>query len=53
MRSPEISPELKEPKPTEVNWFFSEYSDENVLEVSKKLLETVKKFVEEAKNQFN
>jgi hypothetical protein len=32
---------------------FSEYPDENVLEACRKILQTVKRFVEEAKSRFN
>ena len=49
--SSEIPPEPTEPKPAEINWFFSECPDENVLEVSKKLLGIVKEFVEDAKSR--
>jgi hypothetical protein len=48
-----IPPAPEEPKPPEVEWCFSEYPDENVLEVSRKILQTVKRFVEEAKSRFN
>lgn len=51
-KSPEIPPKPIEPKPAEINWFFSEYPNENVFEVSKKLLDVVKGFVEEAKSRF-
>jgi len=53
VKSPGISAEPEEPKPAEINWFFSDYSDENVLEVSKKLLQMIKRFIEEAKSRFN
>lgn len=53
LKSPETPPEPREPKSAEINWFFSEYRNENVLEISKKLLQMVKEFVEEAKSRFS
>jgi len=53
VKSLEIPPALEEPKPSEIEWCFSEYPDENVLEACKKILQTVKRFVEEAKSRFN
>ncbi|MEM1963269.1 MAG: hypothetical protein QXN23_06590 [Candidatus Caldarchaeum sp.] len=54
-KSPETPPKPREVKPTEIeiNLFFSEYPEENVLEVCRMLLEMIEKFVEEAKNRFN
>jgi len=55
VKSPETpqEPEKPKPKPPEVEWYFIEYPNENVLEVSKKLFQMIKGFVEEAKNRFN
>lgn len=53
VKSPETSQKPPEPKPAEINWFFSEHPDENILEACKKLLEMIKGFIEEAKSRFN
>ena len=53
LKSPQIPPEPIEQKPAEIGWFFSDYPNENVLEVSRKLLQIVKEFIEEAKSRFN
>lgn len=53
MKIPEIPLEPIEPKPPEMKWFFEEYPDEDVLEISKKFLQMVKRFIEKAKSQFN
>jgi len=53
VKSPEIPQKPLEPKPAEINWFFSEHLDENVLEACKKLLEMMKGLIEEAKCRFN
>ena len=53
VKSPETPEKPPEPKPAEINWFFSEYPNEDVLEACKKLLEMMKEFIQEAKNKFN
>ena len=51
--STETPLKFKESKPPEVSWHFKEYSDEDVLEISNEMFNMVKKFIEEARAQFN
>jgi len=48
-----IPPRSVEPEPPKVDWYFNDFPEENVLEVSRKLYQIVKEFIEEAKAQFN
>lgn len=51
-KSSSIRPKDKEPQPPKVEWSFTDYPNDNALDVSKKLLDEVHKMLEEAKTQF-
>ena len=42
-----------EPKPAEIDWYFEEYPDKNILKVCREFLENIRQIVEEAKTNFN
>jgi len=42
-----------EPKPAEIDWYFEEYPDKNILNVCREFLENIRQMVEEAKTNFN
>ena len=50
--SPEEPSRTPEPKPAEIDWYYEEYPNENIIEVCGKLLEIVRGIVEEAKSKF-
>lgn len=45
-------PEVDKPEPPKVDWSFTDYPDDNALDVSKKLLDAVQKMLLEARKQF-
>ena len=51
-QSPEEPSRTPEPKPAEIDWYYEEYPNENIIEVCGKLLEIVRGIVEEAKSKF-
>jgi len=42
-----------ETKPTEIDWYFEEYPDKNILTICQGFLEKIRQFVEEARMNFN
>jgi hypothetical protein len=49
----EMPPRSRKPEPQKIDWCFNEFPSEDVLGISKKLLQMVKEFIEEAKSRFN
>jgi len=52
-QSPEEPISKPEPKPPESDWYYKEYPNENIVDVCRKFLETLRGIVEEAKSKFD
>jgi hypothetical protein len=52
LKSQETPVETTASKTAEIDWFFSEYPNENVLKVCHDLFQTLKEVVEEAKKLY-
>jgi len=52
IKSPESPPKPIKSKPAEIDWCFTDYPDDNVVDVSRKLLRIIQQYVEEAKRRF-